>query len=107
MVLSVDSVLHRVGQVISDHMFLFFGNPPSLPFVHAVLTMLPGSRFVTGLCFPGKVPKDQSLTLKRPISFPFVESCDLSQMTAAENPASILYKGNEVANGERKAVLSR
>lgn len=36
------------------------------------------------------------------ISVPIVESCDASQMTAAENPASILYKGNEVANREKK-----
>lgn len=35
-----------------------------------------------------------------------VEICDVSQMTAAEYPANILYKGNEVANGERKTVYS-
>lgn len=40
------------------------------------------------------------------ISYPIVESCDLSQMTAAENPASILYKGNEVVNEKRKTVYS-
>ena len=40
------------------------------------------------------------------ISSPFVESCDLSQMTAAENPISILYKGNEVVNEKRETVYS-
>lgn len=40
------------------------------------------------------------------ISSPIVESCDLSQMTAAETTASTLYKGNEVANEKRKTVCS-
>lgn len=40
------------------------------------------------------------------ISSPIVKSCDLSQMTAAENPANVLYKRNEVANGDGKTVYS-
>lgn len=40
------------------------------------------------------------------ISSPIVESCDFSQMTAAENPASVLYKRNEVVSEKRKTVYS-
>lgn len=40
------------------------------------------------------------------ISSPFAESCDLSQMTAADNPISILYKGNEVVNEKRETIYS-
>lgn len=77
-----------------------------MPLFFVILIKLPGLRFVTGSSAPPGKSQKTNHCAEIAISSPVVESCDVSQMTAAATPGSILHKGNEVANREGETVHS-